>query len=716
MYIGIDLGTTNSVISFAQVMSDGRIMASPIEIERVTDSGGTRLDGKPNYNRRRSNTLPSCAYYYDDQIIVGDYAREQYKKYPERVAKSIKSQMGNHATRGLSDEVVDKTPEEISARILAHLKGFAEKQVRHQLNDVIITVPANFDTARREATMKAAELAGFNVREEDGSWKPILISEPNAVLYDLAQKMMNGQIAESVIDFSSKKKVVVFDIGGGTLDVTFHEIERDSENGVTLNISEIAASRFTQLAGDDFDAAVAEVLYKRCVEKFKEHEPSAVGRITSRQAMVKKMLTVAAEQMKIDLSARADGDFFNSADSWFSEPTEAEEEEITHDISHPIGDERVYNDTITKEEFEQMLAPFLGKEYSFGDYEGYSKNKKIRRGNIIAPILDVLEKAARHYGKRNEELKVDAVILNGGMSKLYLIRDRIEEFFGIAPITTADPDLSVANGAAVYAAIQKIYHLQNHITIKRHVQNDDLYLGLSAGANDLLVSIGDELPYTKIIEGYRIVPGTQSIEIPIKRGEEVGEPQTIARGIITFNKGYQKATDLKIEADLDQTGLLAIKAYLLDNIGSQIETGSVELAIGAPLERSHGGGRIVPARGADLIPANEIFALKNLFSDKNKSRNKQQQIKSRIETILNCGNPQDFEEVVIRYLSENNDYSFRNYLYEIVAALAPSWGEAGIKRLKEVAQKDIISSDFGFRVDERRRVLSEYVKEVLAKI
>lgn len=712
MYIGIDLGTTNSVISFAQETRDGRIIANPIEIDRVTDSG-TGIEGKVNYTRSRSKTLPSCVYYLEDRIIVGDYAREQYKKYPERVAKSIKSQMGNAATRGLSAEVVDKTPEAISARILKHLKQYAQQQIRQQINQVIITVPANFDAARREATMKAAEMAGFDVREPDGSWKPILISEPNAVLYDLAQKILNGEVAESVLDFSKKQKVLVFDIGGGTLDVTFHEIERDSENGITLQISEIAASRFTQLAGDDFDAAIAEALYKRCVDKFKEYEPSAVPRICARGAMVKKLLMVAAEQMKIEMNASVENDTFGAVDDWFGETFETDETEITYSISHSIGDERIYNDTITKSEFEAMLEPFLGKEYTFADYQGYSNNKKIRRDTIIAPILDVLEKAARHYKKYDEPLEVDAVILNGGMSKLYLVKDRIQQFFDLEPITTADPDLSVANGAAVYAAIKEKYHLENHITIKRHVQNDDLYLGLSAGVNDLLISTGDELPYTKEIAGYRIVPGTQSIEIPIKRGEESGEPQTIARGIISFTKGYQTSTDLKIEADFDQTGLLAIKAFLLDQEGRTIETGLVEFAIGAPLEKSHGGGRIIPVSGAVLMPANEIDALKNLFSMKNKSKNKQKQIESRMDTILHCGNPEDFEDVILRHLSENNEFGFRNHLYTLVAKLASSWSDDGIQRLKEVARKDIVSLDLGFHLDERRKRLSSLVQEVL---
>ncbi len=716
MYIGIDLGTTNSVISFAQVMGDGKIMANPIEIDRAMDSG-MGIDGKEHYTKIRSKTLPSCVYYNGDKVIVGDYAREQYKKYPEKVAKSIKSQMGNLRARGLSDDVSDKTPEEISSRILAHLKRYAEQMTRQSISQVIITVPANFDTARREATMKAAELAGFDVRESDGSWKPILISEPNAVLYDLAQKILNGEVAKSVLDFSSKKRVLVFDIGGGTLDVTFHEIEPDPDNGVTLNISEIAASRFTQLAGDDFDAAIADALYKRCVDKFKENEPAAVSRIRSREAIVKKMLTVAAEQLKIGMNASSDGDFFDSVDDWFGESVKTNDEEAEYEISQSIGDERIYNDTITKSEFEAMLEPFLGKEYTFDNYKGYSRNDRIRRDTIIAPILDVLEKAARHYERHGGDLAVDAVILNGGMSKLYLVKERIREFFGLEPITTADPDLSVANGAAVYAAVKEIYNLQNHITIKRHVQNDDLYLGLSAGANDILICAGDELPYNKEIEGYRIVRGTQSIEIPIKRGEEKGEPRTIARGIITFKNKDQTFTDLKIEANFDQTGLLAIKAFLLNKQGVQIETEQVEFAIGAPLEKSRGGGRIIPISGATLIPANEINALKDLFSKKNKNRekDKQEKLESKMKSILNCGNPEDFEEIIIRHLSENNDPAFRTNLYKIVDGLAACWSDEGIKRVKEVAQRDIISVDLGFGVGAKRKELSDFVIKVLEK-
>ena len=87
-----------------------------------------------------------------------------------------------------------------------------------------------------------------------------------------------------------------------------------------------------------------------------------------------------------------------------------------------------------------------------------------------------------------------------------------------------------------------------------------------------------------------------------------------------------------------------------------------------------------------------------------------------METILNCGNPEAFEDVILKHLSENNEFGFRNHLYMIVSKLASSWGDAGIKRLKEVAQKDIISLDFGFSVDERRRKLSEFVKDILERL
>lgn len=720
-YYGIDLGTTNSVVSFAVVTGDfENVTSNALELDRIVQSG-RGFDGKIRFNRSRSKTLPSFVYYYDNDVIVGDFARNEYKKYPDRIAKSIKSQMGNTATRGLAPDIPDKTPEEISARILRHIKVTAEKLQRETIHNVVITVPANYGLERYIATLKAAELAGFNVKDENGKWKPILISEPNAVLYDFAFRIQKGEVPSSVIDLSTDKNVVVVDMGGGTLDVTFHKLSKNTEKKDTLTISEIATSRLTQLGGDDFDAKCADYLYDRCVEMFKKHEPTALPLIKVREGIIKKGLIMEAEQMKIFMNEQVDMELKGRSFSWANYDMGDDEEEIVYEISRPIIDDRMYNDTVTKSEFEAMVESFLGKEYSFDDYKGYTANKRIRRDTVIAPILDVLEKADRYFKSIGETMSVDAVVLNGGMSKLYLIVDRLKDFFGIEPITAANPDLSVANGAAIYAALMD-YRGINGIDINRHVQKEDLYLGLSAGANDLLIKTGVELPFTKDISGYRLLPGTQRVEIPIKRGEDDNELITIARSIMSFRREYPFETDLKLQVNMDQTGLLTIKAYLFRKDGVFLEEGGVELALGAPMNRVHGGGRIVPANGTKLVPANEISSLENLYCRRPPAKNKGALIKSRVDTIVNCGNPKDFEDVIMRYLgesrsiSDNNYVNFRQKLYEIAGTLAPSWGEAGIDRLKEVARKDIITGDIGIAVSANRVKLSELVKSVLDNI
>lgn len=708
MFVGIDLGTTNSVIAFSKVKSDGRVVANPIDIERNV-AAGIGMNGDVKYTKSRDKTLPSFVYYGEKEPIVGDYARDQYKKYPESVVKSVKSQMGQPYLTGYSDEIPDKTPEAVSARILSHLKKKAEIQNRCRLDHVIITVPANFDAAQREATMKAAELAGFDVNMPDGRRKQILISEPNAVLYDISQKLMNGEISDTVLDLSSKKRVMVFDIGGGTLDVTFHELARDAVNPEKLNISEISTSRYTRLAGDDFDRAIAEKLFDRCLAKLTAHDPAAVKRVTQSKAMVLKLLTVAAEQLKIDMSNYVENGSSPAEDDWFGDFDTSFDEEISAEVSQGIGDERIYNDTITKSEFEEMIRPFMGYEYQYSDYKNYSSNPGISRNNIIAPILDVLEKAERYYKNRGESnFHVDAVILNGGMSKLYLIRERLKAFFGLEPITTADPDLSVANGAAIYACIYAQMfgtkatepsdnRRKNLIEIVRRIQNDSLYIGLAGGATEQLIAEGTELPFTTEITGFKLNAGGKTVEIPIKRGVAFGEMPTIARGKITFSGNIRETTPLKIEASFDTTGLLSIKAHLVNESGVLVGSGAVEIALGEEkTEKIKGAAtKIRPRDGAILDAKNEIHMLFQLYNNndkKSKQKTKRKsnwmsRVKAITETIENCGNPQDFEPVILQYLNSNNPEWFKVSLMQISCMIAETWSEAGKAELKKYAAR-----------------------------
>ena len=113
------------------------------------------------------------------------------------------------------------------------------------------------------ATVEAAELAGIKTKNQDGTDRAILLSEPNAAIYDFINQINCGEIPDTVLDLSSPKKVMVFDLGGGTLDITMHEIRRRGENLETLKVDEIATNRYTLLGGDNFDKAIAEEMYKK---------------------------------------------------------------------------------------------------------------------------------------------------------------------------------------------------------------------------------------------------------------------------------------------------------------------------------------------------------------------------------------------------------------------------------------------------------------------
>ncbi len=713
MYFGIDLGTTNSVIAFSQMLPNGNMSTSTIAIDRIADAS-TSFDNKPSYKRQREKTLPSCVYYGND-VYVGDYARAQFKKYPGSVVKSVKSQMGNRELQGYP-EIPDKTPADVSARILAHLKKYAEIYTKTKISDFVITVPANFGVEQREATMMAAEKAGFPVRNPNGSWKDILISEPNAVLYDLAHRILNGEVAPNVLDLRSKRRIMVFDIGGGTLDVTLQEMERDQKNPMSLKISEIATSRYTRLAGDDFDQAITERLYERLTAQLRQYEPSAFQRISSKKSLVKKLLTGAAEQLKIDMSAMVAND--SAEPGWFGEFDDTSSVSVS--ISHQIGDERSYSDTIMQEEFEEMIAHFMGNRLKYSDYVGYSKNKSIAEGTILAPVLDVLEKAERYYEQIGEkDFKVDAVVLNGGMSKLYLIKKRLTEFFGFEPIETADPDLSVANGAAVYACIRgSMGESESYVDITppsieivSHKQTEDLYLGLSAGAKDRLIREGEELPYETVIDDYSLAADCSAIEIPIKRIGEHGEEIVIARGKIRFNSKTNKTTKLRIEASFDQSMLISISASKLSDGGIVIESGRAELVLGDEPAKVTAASKIIPRSGTTLLPANEIYTLKTLCAHKKGA--KKNAISEKIHTIESCGNPEDFAAVILEQLGKNVPMEFRCQLYVIAGKLIHAWSEEEKKTFVQIARNDILPDNFLAAIKKERVLLSNQVSALL---
>ncbi|MBR5311979.1 MAG: Hsp70 family protein [Clostridia bacterium] len=695
-FIGIDFGTTNSIIAFAKEKRNGELASAALDIPRIK-SAVPSLDGSLSYVSGRSKTLPSCVYYSRDGVMVGDFAKEQYSKYPESVSRSVKSQMGNPHLEGLAD-IPDSTPEEVCAQVLRPLKKEAENILRRGITDAIIAVPASYGAEQKEATMRAMEMAGFRVRDKNGNWLPLLISEPNAVLYDIMNRIKNGELP-SDLDLSEKKLVLVFDIGGGTLDVTLHEVQWAEDNSNRMDITEVATSRYTRLAGDDFDRIIADALLARWQETGHRNTPASADRL-----LMPRLLT-AAEELKIHLSSKVNNQNY-TVDSWFDDDAADSTEEITESVSVML-DSGIFNYTVSKKEFEEMIAPLMGNHLRMSDCRRYASLSREERRTILAPVLDILAKAERHYKDLGRPgFTVDAVILNGGMSNLYAIRERLASFFGLEPITTVDPDLSVANGAALYS-----YYLANNDGVVETIQNEDLYLGLGRGGTESLIRYGQKLPYSVTIDGFRVKPHTGCLEIPIKRGSLSGDFPTFARGVVTFDRTFRTETDLRLDCSFDRSGLISIRASLLNQAtGMVLSTGSVEMQLGSGMDERRFADKILPKTGSRLIPANEISSLRTLCAARKRDMHR---INGQVDTILKCANLAEFEGEILRALNGRTPDPFRLCLYRLLPEMVTCWTPAGQTEMRRICRTDILSDYAGGFVNPLRMQLSGTAREIL---
>lgn len=732
--VGIDLGTTNSVLATINEKPNGDAVSKVVEISRAVDMYNG-MSGDAKLAKMKKPTLPSCIYYRQEknyEPLVGDFAKMQYPLRPHLVAKSIKSQMGRPEAQGLSPDIPDKTPAEISSRILKHMLKEASRIYRCEITDAVITVPANFDSAMCKATRDAAELAGIKVKNADGSERAVLLSEPNAVIYDLINQIRNGEISSRILDLSEPKNVLVFDLGGGTLDITMHEIKRREGMEDVLKVNEIATNRYTLLGGDDFDEEIAKSMYKRYLKQFSNH-PEVVLKLRQEEKVIMPQLRVYAEHLKLDLNERCGEDYSSGWDD------EDEDIEITTG-GNMGGIGYSYDDTFTKEEVEDILSTFMAFELSFNDYKRINSITNTR--NIIYPILDVLYKASEKLGTAS--VVVDAVIVNGGMSKFYMITDRLKEFFGFEPIVALDPDQAVARGAAVYHYyLHKYEQMQDDMklvgtqeveptvqTVKERftephvveqeipkktmpymaiqwgntILNDSLYLGVKNGAVHMIIPTGAELPYTsKVMTGFRIEPGQNKIAIPIKSQNLDGTYRIIANGNISFKQNYPNGAFIAFMIYMGSNKVITMKAWTSkDAMGSQkIEEGYVEIAIDNS-ERTKIKSKFIAPSGTKLQPKAEINNMLQLCQNYEKCRQKQEKsnlakrISNSVSNICNAGNKEEFAEAVLDALSNTSSEEPRQRLFIIARKTAYSWKESEKKKLAAACMSQISADLHGF--------------------
>lgn len=402
--IGIDLGTTNSVIAWGKVDSKN-VEPEIIDVRMFSEDGAlvpTQL-------------LPSCVHFPigKNYPIVGEYGKGFIDpNNAKRTAKSFKIEMGNE---NWSQEIDGKSysATDFSSMVLRHLKESAERTLFSTIpfpDNVAIAVPASFEPHMQEATYFAAKKAGFK--------KPVLVWEPAAVLHDLEIRMSRGETGHIAFDFESPKSVLIFDLGGGTLDVSLYEVHFGTDTR-DLQPKLIAISRFTGIGGDDFDQKLADYL----LQKYE------VVDISEKEELEHRFL-LDAESAKIELSTQIEiWENYGQSDELNADSIKAE----TCELSLSQYAEGV----------EELLAHHLTWE-SIDQYNPLERSK-----NIIDPIFNVLKKSEKILGYIP---KPDIVMLNGSMAKTYTVQERLKTFFGFPPVDVGQMEFNVARGAVAWLA------------------------------------------------------------------------------------------------------------------------------------------------------------------------------------------------------------------------------------------------------------------------
>jgi molecular chaperone DnaK len=461
--VGIDLGTTNSVVA---VVVDGQ--------PRVLDEAGEKL-------------LPSVVGINPQgQLITGVVARNQLAAYPDRTVASIKRRMGRMDPVPLGDQAF--TPPEISAIILRRLRDRASRALGQPVNRAVITVPAYFDDNQRQATREAGALAGLSVER--------IINEPTAatLVYHVGSH--------------DRKQIAVYDFGGGTFDVSIVRME--------AGVIEVLSSKGdTQLGGDDLDQA----LMNRVAEQFRtEH---GLDLRASPQARFR--LLQACELAKRRLSTE--------------ETVQIVEEFIAEKNGQPLH----VTATVTRAEFEELIEPF------------------------VARTIRSVDEALRDAGLTIHQ--IDDLVLVGGSTRIPMVEQRLREEFLREPSRAVDPDLAVALGAAMQAAM---IEGQSVGTVLVDVTGHTLGIEVC----DAMTFSGPHLVFSPIIHRNTPLPARYEAayskmydeqkvaEIHVLQGEwaEVHRNRSIGKFKLNLESGGGSKSKIVVRFDLTLDGTLKVTA------------------------------------------------------------------------------------------------------------------------------------------------------------
>ncbi len=602
--VGIDLGTTNSVIA--------ALMGSEPEI--IANAEGSRL------------TPSVVAFTKDGQRLVGQVAKRQAITNPDRTISSIKREMGTKHKVKIDDK--EYTPQEISAMVLQKLKTDAESFLGEKITQAVITVPAYFTDSQRQATKDAGTIAGLEVLR--------IINEPTAAALAYG------------LDKKGEQKILVFDLGGGTFDVSVLELGDD--------VVEVkATSGNNRLGGDDFDQRIVDYI----AEEFKKDQ--GIDLRTDRMAL--QRLLEAAEKAKVELSSVT--------------ATDINLPFITATQDGP----KHLNLNLTRAKFDELTA------------------------DLVEKTMGPTKQALKDAGLTAE--KIDRIILVGGSTRIPAVQEAIRKLLGKEPHKGVNPDEVVAMGAAYQAAV-----LGGEAKDVLLLDVTPLSLGIETlgGVATKIIERNTTIPTEKKQIFSTAADNQNSVEIHVLQGERAmaADNKTLGRfmldGIPPAPRGVPQ---IEVSFDIDANGIVNVSAKDLGTnreqkititASSGLEKDQIDAMVNDAeqfADEDRKRRELAEARNqADSLAYNAEKALKDL-GDKVDSA-KAEEVKQAVEELRKAAAGEDIEQIKAATEKMNSFmHELSSKLYEQAKAQQPeAEGSEGAEPGADPDAENVVDADF----------------------